>query len=126
MSDQTKELVCEMVDIAEALRTTNAIRGNQLASLSHRVRNEFESLQEHIARCQQAAVERTNSSTDEQIDQTIRRIEERELSMDDSEGIVAMLTELKQRRSAQMTGSRAVLSMRDESEGVALTIFNVR
>ncbi len=40
----SKKLVDEMVDIAEALRTTNAPRGNQLASLSHRVRSEFQRL----------------------------------------------------------------------------------
>jgi hypothetical protein len=38
---------------------------------------------------------------DEQIDHAIRRIEERELSMDDSEGIVEMLKELKAHRASQ-------------------------
>lgn len=41
------------------------------------------------------------------IDHTIRRIEECELSMDDSEGLVAMLTELKQRRAGQPQGNDA-------------------
>lgn len=44
----SKELVAEMVDIAEALRTTNALRGNQLAGLSHRVRSEFERLTRNL------------------------------------------------------------------------------
>lgn len=43
---------------------------------------------------------------DEQIDYAIRLIEERELSMDDSEGLAAMLTELKQRRAAQPPRAR--------------------
>lgn len=37
---------------------------------------------------------------DEQIDHAIRRIDDRELSMDDSEGIIEMLKELKARRQA--------------------------
>lgn len=44
----SKKLVDEMVDIAEALRTTNALRGNQLAALSHRVRSEIERLQREL------------------------------------------------------------------------------
>lgn len=40
-------------------------------------------------------------AADEQIDYAIRLIEEHELSMDDSEGLVAMLTELKQLRAAR-------------------------
>lgn len=48
----SKKLVDEMVDIAEALKTTNAPRGNQLAGLSHRVRSEIERLQrENVTHC---------------------------------------------------------------------------
>lgn len=56
-----------------------------------------------LARQFMRAVERASHEppADEQIDHAIRRIEECELSMDDSEGLVSMLRELKRLRAAQ-------------------------
>jgi len=85
-------------DFDQDLAVVNAIRNGVQVSESNRILLSFiDKLWREYTRTLVAA----EPPADEAIEHAIRRIQECELSMDDSEGLVVMLTELKQRRAAQ-------------------------
>jgi hypothetical protein len=111
----SKELVWESDDTDALKQFATSLASAGEARLFSRAANEIERLQsswDEVAaqrnEAQREVVELQDKlrashepPADEAIDYAIRLIQERELSMDDSEGLVVMLTELKQRRAAQ-------------------------